>query len=329
MSLHVDIQRIAETALVAIDSLLAEWLPDGKRKGDEYWPLNPVRGDRHPGSFSINMRDGTWHDFASGDGGGDLVSLLAYLRGCGQMDAALMIAERLGIPVYGQPKRDFLQEEAERQRIACQRTQRQQQADAEQHQRKQAAAAEAQRLWSASAPAAPDHPYLMRKGIQPHNARQSGNLLLIPLYHSGQLMNLQRIYSDGSKRFLSGGKAKGAYSPLGRIEADKPLYLCEGWATGATLHEYEGAAVACAMNAGNLLAVGQYLQRRYPDAVLIIAGDDDRQTEAEGKGNPGRTAANHAAAMLGCGVVFPPWSVKEPMSLSDFNDLHQWRKANL
>lgn len=83
------------------------------------------------------------------------------------------------------------------------------------------------------------------------------------------------------------------------------------------------------MNAGNLLAVGQYLQRRYPDAVLVIAGDDDRRTEAEGKGNPGRTAANHAADMLGCGVVFPPWSGDEPLSLSDFNDLHQWREASL
>jgi hypothetical protein len=45
------------------------------------------------------------------------------------------------------------------------------------------------------------------------------------------------------------------------------------------------------MNAGNLLAVGQQLQRTYPDALLIVGGDDDRQT----KGNPGKTAALWAA----------------------------------
>ncbi|GAB3471604.1 toprim domain-containing protein [Azotobacter salinestris] len=318
------IQRVAEAALAAVDSLLSEWLPDGKRKGAEWWARNPTRGDRHPGSFSVSLESGRWHDFASGDGGGDFVSLLAYLLRCGQMDAALMIAERLGIPVYGQPKRDFLQEEAERQRIARQRKQRQQQDEAEQYQRQQAAAVEAQRLWSASAPAAPDHPYLVRKGIQSHNARQQGDVLLIPLYANEALVNLQRIYPDGRKRFLSGGRVKGAYSLLGHPEPGKPLYICEGWATGATLHEYEGAAVACAMNAGNLLAVGQYLQRHYPDAELVIAGDDDRQTE----GNTGRDAANDAALTIGAEVTFPAWRGDEPLHLSDFNDLATWRAAH-
>jgi putative DNA primase/helicase len=304
-----------------VDNLLTDWLPDGKCKGGEYWPLNPVRGDRQPGSFSINLHNGTWHDFASGDGGGDLVSLLAYLRGCRQMDAALLIAERLGIPVHDQPNRDFLQEAAERQRIAHQRKQRQQQADAEQSQRQQEAALKAQRLWSISAPASATHPYLVRKGIKPHNARQSGNLLLIPIYHTGQLVNLQRVYPDGAKRFLSGGRVKGCYSLIGHLEPSARLYLCEGWATGATIHEHTGSAVACAMNAGNLLKAGQHLRRAHPTAELIVAGDDDRQTE----GNPGRTAASQSAAVLHCGLIFPPWRGDEPLTLSDFNDLYRWR----
>ncbi|MDV7214211.1 toprim domain-containing protein, partial [Azotobacter beijerinckii] len=146
-----------------------------------------------------------------------------------------------------------------------------------------------------------DHPYLSRKGVKPHNARQLGSVLLIPLYHAGRLVNLQRIYPDGGKRFLPGARVTGTYSPLGRLEPGQPLYICEGWATGATIHEHNGAAVACAMNAGNLYPAGDYLRRAYPDSPLIIAGDDDRQTE----GNPGRTKANHAAGLLGCGVVFP------------------------
>jgi len=168
-----------------------------------------------------------------------------------------------------------------------------------------------------------NHPYLNHKRVTPYNVRQCGDVLLVPLVRDGVLMNLQRIYPDGSKRFLSGGMVKGCYSLIGTIEIGQPLYLCEGWATGATIHEHTGAAVACAMNAGNLLEVGLRLQRQHPDAVLIVAGDDDRLTE----GNPGRTAANIAANALGCGLVFPPWSGAEPLELSDFNDLANWRSA--
>jgi putative DNA primase/helicase len=201
------------------------------------------------------------------------------------------------------------------------------QREAEQHQRQQAAAIEAQRQWDASAPADPRHPYLIAKGCRPHTLRQRGDVLLVPLIRDGALVNLQRIGADGAKRFLSGGRVKGAYSPIGTLEQGQTLYICEGWATGATIHADTGAAVVCAMNAGNLLEVGRQLQRHYPDSPLIIAGDDDRQTEADGKGNPGRTAATQAAAVLGCGLVLPPFPAGAPIQLSDFNDLANWRAA--
>ena len=216
---------------------------------------------------------------------------------------------------------DHLEAQLVAQRIEQAKRQR----EAEQHQRQQAAAIEAARLWSTSAPADPDHPYLTRKGIKPHGLRQQGDALLVPLYLGRVLANLQRIHPDGGKRFLPGGRVTGCYSPIGRLEPGARLYLCEGWATGATIHEHNGAAVACAMNAGNLSAAGDRLRRAYPDSPLIVAGDDDRQTE----GNPGRTAAERAAAALGAyGVVFPPWSGDEPLELSDFNDLRQWRETH-
>jgi putative DNA primase/helicase len=206
-----------------------------------------------------------------------------------------------------------------RQRIEQARRQR----EAERDQRQQATAEYANRLWCNACRADPAHPYLIAKLVRPHGLRQHRGRLLVPLYRDGQLVNLQSVAPDGTKLFQSGGQVKGCYSPLGIITASQPLYICEGWATGATIHTDTGAAVACAMNAGNLLAVGQRLQRQHPDAVLIFAGDDDRQTE----GNPGKTAATNAAATLGCGLVLPPWSGAEPLTLSDFNDLANWRAS--
>lgn len=212
-----------------------------------------------------------------------------------------------------------LEAEQLRQRIEQARHQR----ETEQHQRQQAAAEYANRLWRDARRADPDHPYLIAKGCRPHILRQRGDVLLVPLIHDGRLFNLQRIGLDGSKRFLSGGRVKGCYSPLGIIAAGQPLYLCEGWATGATIHEETGHPVACAMNAGNLLPVGEHLRRRHPDAVLIVAGDDDRCTA----GNPGKTAAIAAATGLGCGLTLPPWPADAPMTASDFNDLRQWMEG--
>ncbi|MCY1293053.1 DNA primase TraC [compost metagenome] len=208
-----------------------------------------------------------------------------------------------------------------RQRIEQARRQR----EAERRQRQQGAAEYANRLWRDARRADPGHPYLVAKQARPYALRQHGDLLLIPLYHGGQLVNLQRIGADGSKRFLSGGQVKGAYSTLGRIEPGCRLYVCEGWATAATLHQHSGCPVAAAMNAGNLEPVARALRTKYGELIeLVIAGDDDRQTE----GNPGRTAATAAALAVAGLVTFPDWPPGAPPHLSDFNDLANWRAAH-
>lgn len=207
------------------------------------------------------------------------------------------------------------------QRIEKAREQR----ESEQMRRHATAASHAMREWSEAAAANPQHLYLTRKRITPGRLRQRGDVLLVPLYVDGYLCNLQRIMQDGTKRFLSGGRVKGAYCPIGKLEPGQPLYVCEGWATGATIHEQTGAAVACAMNAGNLKPVAQTLRAKYGDhQQIIIAGDDDRMTE----GNPGRTAATAAALAIGAEVAFPVWPTDAPLELSDFNDLLCWRASH-
>ncbi len=93
----LDFDAINRAALGNLPALLRRWLPDGRLVGREYTARNPKRADRRPGSFRINVNSGKWSDFATGDKGGDVVSLAAYLSGAGQADAARALADMLGV----------------------------------------------------------------------------------------------------------------------------------------------------------------------------------------------------------------------------------------
>jgi|SRR5579871_1063225 len=92
--------RIAEAAAARADLIVRRWLPDGRREGHEWVALNPTRGDRRRGSFKVNLRTGRWSDFASGESGGDLISLAAYLHRLTQPQAAKQIAGMVGVDPY-------------------------------------------------------------------------------------------------------------------------------------------------------------------------------------------------------------------------------------
>ena len=92
-----DFARVNAAALAALPDLLARWLPDGRRQGAEWIATNPTRADRRRGSFSVNMRTGKWADFATGDRGGDVVSLAAYLHRLRQGEAAQKLSVMLGL----------------------------------------------------------------------------------------------------------------------------------------------------------------------------------------------------------------------------------------
>ncbi len=94
---RLDFPAINRAALASLPALLRRWLPDGHLVGREYKAINPRRADRRPGSFSINVNSGRWADFATGDKGGDVVSLAAYLSGTGQAEAARALADMLGL----------------------------------------------------------------------------------------------------------------------------------------------------------------------------------------------------------------------------------------
>lgn len=99
-----NIKQIAQAALASTTSVLNQWCPGGRMQGREYVTLNPTRSDSQAGSFSINVDSGVWKDFATGDNGGDLVALVAYLDGVKQGEAAHRLAVFLGMAYDKQGK---------------------------------------------------------------------------------------------------------------------------------------------------------------------------------------------------------------------------------
>ena len=175
------------------------------------------------------------------------------------------------------------------------------------------AAEKAVYIWSKSKPAL-KHPYLSDKSIQAHGTRTDryGNLVL-PVTNGKQITSLQFIHPDGTKHFLKDGRTKGCWYRIGG--PNSTLLLCEGFATGATLREESGHSVYCAFNAGNLIEMAGNLHHQ---GEVIICGDNDHNT----KGNPGKTAAQRAAKLVGCKWVIPDFTdLHAGPKDSDFNDL--------
>ena len=92
----IDFKKTASLALQCSRSLVPSLLREGVQRGNEWVAVNPTRKDQSLGSFKINLDTGRWGDFASGDKGGDLISLIAYLDGTSQLDAAKKLLTLLG-----------------------------------------------------------------------------------------------------------------------------------------------------------------------------------------------------------------------------------------
>lgn len=192
----------------------------------------------------------------------------------------------------------------------------------EERNRKAEARDRAKRIWESALPCT-RHPYLTRKGIKAHGARivsngfREGDLAVPMRDAEGKLHSLQFIGQDGGKLFLSGGRKRGCYFSIGKPAG--VLYVAEGYATAASIHEATGQAVAVAFDAGNLQSVAESLRAKYPNLDLVIAADDDYRTD----GNPGRAKATEAARAIGARIAFPQFGEDRPERATDFNDLHQ------
>lgn len=181
--------------------------------------------------------------------------------------------------------------------------------------------------------------YLTRKGLPPgrlYGARLSpGGNLVIPLQDvDGKTHGLQVIYHDPAikarkgrdKDFAPAGLAKkGHFFVIGTVLSTGDALMCEGFATGATLHEATALPVVVAFDAGNLLPVAQAIRKAFPRLRVTICADDDYDWQQTGKANAGIAAAQAAAMAIQASVVFPIFPGERPLLThkgpTDFNDL--------
>lgn len=187
----------------------------------------------------------------------------------------------------------------------------------------------AQRRWNESIPCE-SHPYLTNKDVMAHGTRigewkytdESGqlqtekNTLIIPLYKDGEITSLQGILPDGTKKLLYRAEKKGVYCKIG--EETNTILICEGWATGATIHEATQLMTFVAIDSGNLVHVAKHVRKKYPLSRIVIAADNDQYK----KSNAGIKAAMKACCEIDADYFYP---IFKDISLkpTDFNDLQK------
>lgn len=196
--------------------------------------------------------------------------------------------------------------------------------------------------WSGYANAV-DHPYLTRKSIKAHGTRVGNwflydndlkvyssipNTLIIPIFNIDGFYGLQGITIEKmiiqqdskptDKRYMKGLGKDGLFSFFGNPVDGQKIVVCEGWATGATIHEATGFYVVVAFDAGQLRDKAQLMRDHYPNSLIIIAADNDQFT----KGNPGRTIAETLKnEIFNVDYVMPEFKNLDGEP-TDFNDLH-------
>ena len=314
-----DTSGLREVRLALIgnwSSLLIELLGKPQRRTARQW-----RWNRH-GSLSAvvsGAKLGTWFDHERGIGGGPL-ELIAREQNSDWRGAADWARRWLGMPQWQPSRLLSAQDDAAPILLSGEASEATAVPSADEEmaweeQQRFYARRAATMTWEEALPADPAHLYLQRKGVKPYGIRMELlDVLLVPLRDlDGTIHTLQRIYEDGTKRFLSGGAKAGHFTLIGEaLENAHGILLCEGWATGATAHEATGLPVIAAMDAGNLLRVAPLIHDRFPDATLVILADNDLKPGRDT--NPGVNAAMTAARATNALIAIP--SIP-----GDFNDL--------
>lgn len=196
-------------------------------------------------------------------------------------------------------------------------------------------AAEAASLYHVLPNAQGDEPYLLNKSMQYYEGikRLDDGSLVIPLFGKNQeIQSLQVISPEGEKKLMTQGQKLGAYfslaiEPQGLTQPTQPSHvvIAEGVATAEAALQIaqkiygQNVLAVAAIDSGNLAHVAEKIQQLYPEAIKIIAADNDRATEDKTQKNPGLDAAKEIVDKL------PYFTIKTPNIISgkntDWNDV--------
>lgn len=282
-------------------------------RGGKHGPC-PICGGKDRFRLDDKGGRGTW--ICNQCGAGDGLTLVSLVTGKTIKEAAELIAPLVGLSAGGI---DTTERERIHQQQQTKAGQECQQAELRRHKAARRAAAIIQDCEQAHAP------YLARKSlgvclcaVNRILIREAGEnfppaSLIVPLYNeANELVNVQLIREDGTKRYLAGGQKAEAYH---RIDGGGLVAVTEGYATGLSVHLATGATVYCAMDGGNLLNVAKIARRQHPTAEIIIGGDHDLD-DAGQRNESTQRQTEGAALAVGAVVALPPIQ-------GDWNDYHQ------
>ncbi|HGU5402426.1 TPA: DUF927 domain-containing protein [Klebsiella pneumoniae] len=257
-------------------------------------------------------------------GAGDGLDLIKRVNNCDTTEAAQLAADVLGIDYRAAESAPDAASQRQRQ-LAADRQQREQERqkqaaeDADQRRATFARLYTGMRLRSIQG----ESEYLQSKGLTgfKYPLMPDGSLLLELVDESGAVTAAQTITPQGEKRLIKGSAKRGAYYAVNALERPQSVVIAEGLATALTCHLIRtDALTVAAIDAGNLLPVAEVMRRKYPQAQIIIAADNDHQQGGPESGgtNTGKDAAEKAALSVAGWVSLPPTDNK-----TDWNDYHQ------
>lgn len=251
--------------------------------------------------FRFDDQDGRGTHFCNQCGAGDGLELVQKVKQCTSTEAAIMVADALGMalnspmPVSTKPVKQPAQSGIPIANKVAELV--------------------------AKTVSGESH-YLLNKGLpSPSQALLSdGSLLLVLQTMEGVITGAQVIKPDGTKRLISGTIKKGSFIPvrLPPTSSNEPVVtvlIAEGNATGVTVSLLSDGAVLAAIDEGNLIHIAKASRERWPDAKIIIAADNDLKP---GEKNVGKESAEKAATAVNGWVALPPTDHK-----ADWDDYRQ------
>jgi phage/plasmid primase-like uncharacterized protein len=298
---EIDFASVKAICNSNITAILEQYQPGGRVINGEYVCATKFGGSGS--SCSTNTRTGVGSDFGSGESWGDAIDLVAQIEDCSMSEAARRLQDFMQCGDSPRPTPIIPQQSPEERYAAGQKI--------------------ALGLWTESESCPHNHPYLVKKGINADNVIRvhpaTGNILIPLSDENGVVWSVQRIDQEGSKKINHCGKLSGNFYIIGG-ERDV-VYICEGYATAATVAMATGKTAVMAVSAGNLATVGEKIGKMFPSAQMVFAADNDQKPDSDE--NPGIKAANSAVKQINRGtVIAPPFPVGQKGDWNDYAIIH-------